>query len=257
MDRIFVNPKFERIWVQVGLNRFDEIVSRFLPNYRKRQKVTVRRVSIPDGHGSTDAFFKLYHHRPGGWRFWLRMSKARAEFENYMVFDRLGVTAAEAIACGEDRDAFGRLHRDFILTRAVPHGQTLEEFFKNRPAWAERRRIIEELATAVRRLHAANFFYCDLVWRNILVSRAANPGPRLFLIDCPSGGVARFGQGRKRLRDLASLDKSAALLCSRGERLRFLLSYLGKERFDDEARQLARECVDYRRARWPEDWPGK
>ena len=83
MDRIFVNPKFERIWVQVGLNRFDEIVSRFLPDYRKRQKVTVRRVSIPDGHGSTDAFFKLYHHRPGGWRFWLRMSKARAEFAGH------------------------------------------------------------------------------------------------------------------------------------------------------------------------------
>jgi hypothetical protein len=95
------------------------------------------------------------------------------------------------------------------------------------------------------------------VWRNILVSATANEGPHLFLIDCPSGGVARFGRGRKRLRDLGSLDKSAAQHCSRGERLRFLLNYLGKPRLDDEVRRFASECVEYRRQRWPEDWRGK
>ena len=257
MDRIFVNPKFERTWAQVGLNRFDEIVRRFLPDYRKRQKVTVRRVSIPDGNGSTEAFFKLYHHRPGGWRFWLRSSKVRCEFDNYAIFERLGVPAADAIACGEDRDAFGRLHRNFIITRAVPDALPLDEFIASGPTRAERRKLAEELAGILRRLHAANFFHHDLVWRNVLVSRTATEGRRLFLIDCPRGGTARLGRANKRLRDLASLDKSAAQFCSRAERLQFLAKYLGKEHVDDEVWLLARRCIEYRRVRWPEDWRGK
>jgi tRNA A-37 threonylcarbamoyl transferase component Bud32 len=257
MDRLFVNPKFEQTWAAIGLHRFDDIVGRFLPDYGKRRKVTVRRVSIPDGNGSTEAFFKLYHHRPGGWRFWLRSSKVRCEFENYATFDRLGVPAAQAIACGEDRDALGRLHRNFIITRAVPDAVPLDQFIVSCPSWSERRDLTVELARILRRLHAANFFYHDLVWRNILVSRSAKDGRRLFLIDCPRGRTARLGRTTKRLRDLASLDKTAAQRCSRTERLRFLLQYLGKKRLDGEARALARQCIEYRRARWPEDWLGK
>ena len=65
-----------------------------------------------------------------------------------------------------------------------------------------------------------------------------------------------WSRERKRLRDLASLDKSAVKFCSRVERLRFLLRYAGKRCLDDEAKKLARACLDYRRRRWPEDWSG-
>ena len=114
--------------------------------------------------------------------------------------------------------------------------------------------LARQLAEILQRLHGANFFYYDLVWRNILVSRDKEGRARLFLIDCPRGGTTRFGRARKRLRDLASLDKSAVQFCSRSERLRFLLDYLGKSRSDDETRSLIRDCIEYRRLRWPEDW---
>ncbi|HWN96494.1 MAG TPA: lipopolysaccharide kinase InaA family protein [Methylomirabilota bacterium] len=255
MDRLFISPQFQQRWDATGWRSFQDIVAKFLPDYRERRKVTVCRVAVP-GNATIDAFFKLYHHRAGGWRFWLRASKARREFENYSTFERLGVPAAEAIACGEERDRFGRLHRSFILTRTVPEAHSLDEHFRTRPSSRERRRLTDELAGILRRMHDANFFYYDLVWRNILVSSGKDGSKRLFLIDCPRGGTARFGQHRKRLRDLASLDKSAAQFCSRVERLRFLLKYSGKQNVDEGLRSLARQCVDYRRTRWPEDWRG-
>ena len=98
MDHLFLNPKYERIWAATGIKSIAEAVAKFLPDYKPRRKVTVRRVILADGSASIDAFFKLYHHREGGWRFWLRRSKARTEFENYETFQRLGVPAPEAIA---------------------------------------------------------------------------------------------------------------------------------------------------------------
>ena len=59
-----------------------------------------------------------------------------------------------------------------------------------------------------------------------------------------------------RRRDLASLDKTASQLCSRTERLRFFLHYLGKKKLTEKTRRMARDCLEYRRTRWPEDWRG-
>jgi hypothetical protein len=56
------------------------------------------------------------------------------------------------------------------------------------------------------------------------------------------------------LKDLASLDKSAAKYCSRSERAAFIKEYLGKQRLDIEAKQLSRTALAYRKQRWPEDW---
>lgn len=214
--------------------------------------MTVHRVTLA-GAQPVDAFIKLYQHRSNPWRFWFRRSKARCEFENYLTFERLEISAAEVIACGEERDGLGRLRRDFIVTRAVPKCSGLADIFRGRPSWEQRGNVISDLADIVRRLHAADFFYYDLVWRNLLVSEE-NGNPKVVLIDCPRGGVARFGRHHRMLRDLASLDKVASQLCSRTERLRFLMLYLGKKKPDDETRALARATLSYRRKRWPEDW---
>lgn len=255
MDRLFVSLKYQNAWNEHGWISVDSVVAHFLPDYQQRRKVTVRRVNFSSD--TPDAFFKLYHQAPGDWRFWMRASKARREFENYQTFERLGVTAAEVIACGEERDKFRRLRRAFVLTRAVPNACSLEDFFKAKPPWQERREVLDMLADSLRRLHTESFFHHDMVWRNILVSRAGANAPHVSLIDCPRGGRSLSGADRKRLRDLASLDKCGAQFCSRVERLRFLLQSSGKVRIDDEARSLIRACLRYRRQRWPEDWRGK
>lgn len=257
MERLLVHPKHEHNFAAQGWNSFEGVVAHFLPQTAGCGKVTVERGSVPTSGSALDVFFKLYDHGSAAWNFWLRASKARREFDNYETLARLGVPAAEAISCGEERDGLGRVRRAFIITCAVPAACTLIDFFKARPPRHERAAVIRELASIVRRLHAADFYYYDLVWRNILVSRQEDRGPKVFLIDCPRGGFARFGRARKRLRDLASLDKCAAQFCSRSERLRFLQWYSGEQKLRGKVNALARACLDYRRARWPGDWRGK
>ena len=257
MDRLTVSPAFQAMWAKLGLRSVADAVERFLPGYQQRRKVTVLPMTLHDGTERIDAYFKLYHHREGGWRFWLRASKSRIEFRNYETFQRLGVSAAEPIAFCEERDVFGRLHRDFVLTRTVPGAQGLDEFFRQHPSRRDREPLAIQLAEMLRRLHSANFFYHDLVWRNILVSVTHGAAPKLFFIDCPRGGVTRLFTRRHLFRDLASLDKTASKLCSRAERLRFFLRYVGKKNLSNETRQMVRACLEYRRTRWPEDWRGK
>lgn len=252
MERLFLNPKYRGAFEQLGWSGFSDVFNALLPGYRRRGKMLVRPVMIPVNGREVPAFFKVYHHDRSGWSFCLRRSKAGREFDNYAAFECLGIPSAEPIACGEERDWSGRLNRAFIITRAVPDPRGLDDYIQARPPAAHRKLVLHQLAGIVARLHAARFFHYDLAWRNILVSvDPATAHPRLYLIDCPRGGFSRMRVCRKRLHDLATLDKSASRLCSRAERLRFLLLYLGKLRVDDETRNLVRACLGYRRERWP------
>src|SRR4051794_33335546 len=133
MERLLVHPKHREFFAARGWNDFAGIVAHFLPEPARARKVTVRRVSLATDGGAMDVFFKLYDHSASPWDFWLRPSKARREFENYETFSRLGVPAAEAMACGEERDRLGRIRRAFIITHAVPGACTLVDFFAAQP----------------------------------------------------------------------------------------------------------------------------
>src|SRR5688572_22948681 len=198
MQRLFVNPKYADVFAQRGWNTLSAVFTHFFPHYTRHKKIIVERVTIPTSESQIDGFFKIYHHKRSGWSFWMRASKARREFENYAAFDQLGVPAAERIACGEERGAFGQLQRAFIITRAIPQATELDNFFRAQPARAKRDQALQELADMVRRLHDAHFYYYDLVWRNILVKGSATgahitgakesvltDSPRLYLLDCP------------------------------------------------------------------------
>ncbi|HMJ91343.1 MAG TPA: lipopolysaccharide kinase InaA family protein [Candidatus Acidoferrum sp.] len=248
-----IESQFEPMLRALGLSSFETITKHFTHGSMTRGEVFVTPARLNANATSMDVFFKLYRHERPSWRFWKRDSKARREFQNYRQLETLGVPVAQRVAVGEQRDVIGRLKSAFIITVAVPGARTLIEFAQDQPMRAGRLRIYAELSRAVRVMHEANFFHHDLVWRNVLV----NERGEIVLIDCPRGGVSHFGKERRRLRDLASLDKSAWKFCRRTERLRFLLAYLGKTRVDDEARTLIHTCLSYRRTRWPEDWSGK
>lgn len=260
-----IHPTYLPLLRKQGLDDLRVLFDRFVPETLPgRGEVSVRQDSIPgDGSESVDVFFKLYFFRRPSWRYWGRASKASLEFRNYGIFKQLGIACAEPMACGEQRDALGRLRRAFILTRTVPAAVTLEEFMRARIARPRgpgepkhHRRMLIEVAKAARRLHARGFFHHDLVWRNILVSPADPEAGRTYWIDCPRGSYVRWRIRRHRalLRDLASFDKSAARQCSRTDRLRAFLRYMGQPRLDAHAKSLLRQVQKYRRARWPDDW---
>jgi tRNA A-37 threonylcarbamoyl transferase component Bud32 len=205
------------------------------------------------GDPPLEVFFKVYCPS-SRWRFWIRKSKARREAENMAALHRLRVPVADWIAWGEDRDGIRRLRRAFVLSTALSNVCRLDEFFKSRPAVSDRWAVIESLAMIVAQMHRAHFFYYDLHWRNILVQRTAGGAPQVYLVDCPRGQFAHFLVRRRRIRDLAVLDKTASELCTGSERLLFLESYLGPEATQDEVLELAHACLKYRRIRWPGAW---
>ena len=262
MDAVTIDARYRAIFARMGLARCDAIIRRFQPaSPPEKTAVLVVSSAIEAADGESLAvFFKLYHYQSPSWRFVGRSSKARCEFDNYEVFERLGVACAERIAWGGERDWLGRLRRAFIITKAIPNAGNLVEFvqkFCPDRSTAGRRQMRAALATQLaamtQRLHAAQFFHHDLVWRNVLVEYATPGEPKLWWIDCPRGHFDRWSPLRHRrlLKDLASLAKGAMKFCTRGERLEFVKHYLGKPRLDNKVKRLAREAVAYGRRRWP------
>lgn len=257
-----VAEPFQNIVRRCGLDSPQAAARIFLAENPTKSGVVIKQAVWP-GPDRFAVFYKQYEYQPPSWKFVGRRSKARCEFENYEVFQCLGILSAERIACGEERDAIGRLRRAFVITREVPNAKTLVEFFqseyRNRTKSEIRKvraQVVGQLAEIARGLHAANFFHNDFVWRNILVTQDSTDKPWLWLIDCPRGKFDSWSplRHRRRLKDLASLDKVASQLCTSTERLLFLKIYLAKARADAELKQLVRQILTYRKNRWPEDW---
>jgi hypothetical protein len=292
-----IDPLFYELFEGMRWRTFNDVVQWFsLPVTGDQPAVQVapRNLKPADSPG-IDVYYKQYDYVRPAWKFLGRPSKARCEFRNYGVLTSLGVRCAQRIAWGEDRTGLGRLRRAFILTQAVPNAVPLLEYIRNPRhracALAPRdlvRRLAGELAQMTRVIHQAGFFHNDLVWRNILVTTALDGSPTLWWIDCPRGHFVATGwrRSRFRIKDLASLDKSAARWCSPTVRLRFLLDYLAIPRLrvcakmnsdfaggswaggqgasdehirsdqtlSPEVKQWIRKVLTYRRRRWPEDW---
>lgn len=258
-----VDARFARILAEAGLQTRDEIVQRFARGIEPGgRNATVRpdRIVLPGG-GEIAVHYKHYEYRRPAWGFLGRRSKAHREYLNYQVFARLGLRTPETLAWGEKRSLGGRLKYAFILTRTIPAAVTLIEFWERlarhpsrQVAAAQRAALLRQLADETRRLHAARFVHNDLVWRNLLVTWEPPADAVLWWIDCPRGGwVWRWPWlGRRQIKDLALLDRQAAIRCTPRERLEFLRLYLGVARRDPEVARLGRAVMRYSRRRWPD-----
>jgi len=261
MELLRVDSRHQSLFQQLGWHSCAHFLARFgVANSACGRGVLVKAGSLPHpGAAPLPVFFKVYRFDRPSWRFWLRASKARREFDNYAIFEQLGIRCAQRVACGEMRDRLGRLRVAFILTVAIPAAVTLEVHVRQLrgsppdTSRTERDALRRQLADMTRRIHDAGFFHNDLYWRNVLVTHAPDSSPTLWWIDCPRGRRPGWlaGRRRRRIKDLAALDVSAAELCSRTERLRFLEEYLSLDKLDAYVRQLAHEILEYRRRRWP------
>lgn len=251
-----VDPRHKGLFEQLGLSNCAQTISFFSGSEPAPfKKTSIQSRVLVAGETSLPVFFKQYAFAKPSWRFFGRASKAKREFENYEVFEKLGIPSAQRVACGEQRDRLGRLKRAFIITRAVPNVATLAEFVpRHCPSGATvaakgmRRRILEQLADITRQIHAVNFFRNDLYWRNILVGEDL----QLCRIDCPRGTFIRAPvlQYRGRLHDLAALNMSAGPLTTARERIAFMKLYLGQSRLDANAKRLIRDVLAYGKSHW-------
>lgn len=226
--------------------------------------VHVWQSSVPlldsDKH-SLDVFCKVYDYPRPNWRFFGRRSKARRELRNAQAFNRFGIRTADVLACGEQRDMLGRLRRAFIITRTIPEAFMLDEYARRltesgqgQEATWKRRSLVRQLATMVATLHRHDFFHNDLHWRNVLVTETPGDCPSIWFIDCPRGRFRRWSSIKLhyRIKDLATLDRTAKELCTLRERIRFARMYLGALESNQPLRRLLAHVERYRSRRWPE-----
>lgn len=205
----------------------------------------VMRFNIED----TGFYIKRYF-RTKGLRSYIGHSRLRMEIRNQHRFIKWGLNAAPVIAYGE-RYRFSHTLNGALVTLAVDNSSNLEEISRNSPelfknkAWLSE--VIKQVAEMARILHDHRFCHNDLFLRNLLIQHNSDQ-PKLFLIDCPSG-CFWFGTflSKRKVKDIASLDKHASLYLSRTQRLRFLLYYRQSKRLTSRDKRFIRDLLAYSR----------
>jgi tRNA A-37 threonylcarbamoyl transferase component Bud32 len=257
--KLWIDPVSRPLFARAGWDNAPAVLRSLGATARPTSShVSITIDHVPGNSGSM-VFFKLYSYDHPTWRSWFRTSKARREFGNSSTFEGLGIASPRRVACGEQRDAMGRLQHAFVVTEAVPNCRTLLQFLK-RPLLGsgsasrhrERTAVLRELAAMVRRIHDASFFHNDLYLRNVLIEQQVDQTPRIWLIDCPRGGICRlaFLRRYRRVKDLAALDLGAVRYCSASDRMRFIMAYCRRTRLTPDVRRLIHEVEQYRRRRW-------
>lgn len=188
--------------------------------------------------GDKRYFVKRYWAAGKRMRRYVGRTRIRAEWENLLYFEQLGIPTAPVVGYGQEYDR-GVFKRGALITEELAGTEDLATLAKRGfeglrdSGWV--RTVSIQVARHTLTLHEQNFVHTDLKWRNILVNTEGLP--RVYLIDCPSGRkVPGPLLQRGIVKDLACLDKVAKYTLSRTQRLRFYLMYANRRRTGPEDR---------------------
>jgi hypothetical protein len=152
-----------------------------------------------------------------------------------------------------DSYRFGAIRASYVLSRALPHADTLSRFalgpneIKSRDV-RRRKRISDTVAKEVRRLHDSGLYTRDLQETNIMVEDDQAGGFRVYFIDLEDFRQSAAVSRKRRILNLVHLDRSIGRFLCRAARLDFLYAYLGKHPARAEARKIVAEILASRSA---------
>jgi heptose I phosphotransferase len=180
-------------------------------------------------------------------------SAGRVEARNVGALAARGIEVMHLVAYGERLHGDGRWE-SFLLTEELAGYSELGHFLKRRfaaPAAQHRtgrdrdlRRLIDEVADIVGRLHAAGFNHRDLYCCHFLIKEPAPGQFDIRLIDLQRVQHRRRFRRRWVVKDLAQLAWSApheCITCTR--RMAFIRRYLGVRRLRAADKRLIREVL--------------
>ena len=186
--------------------------------------------------------------RTTGLRSWFGYSRLRMELHNLQRFHQWGLNAPMVVGYGEDY-ILSRTLRGVLITAAVERTESLDTIAKQCPDRLQQgnwlNSVRKQIADLTATLHAQRFCHNDLFWRNLLIQD--NPdGPKLFVIDCPSGSFWPWPfLYKRRVKDLACLDKLGMHYLSKTQRLRFMHDYVSALGGEGDIRQLITDVLKY------------
>lgn len=217
----------------------------------KGEHITGERLSdvIRVKHAGIRYYVKRYYVAGKGLRRFFGKPRIQSEWENLLWFSQQGIPTAPVVAYGMEKN-FGLFRRGALITREIPRTRDLADIARgNDPRLSNRqwvKHVSQQVADAMRTMHARHFIHNDLKWRNLLVDDEW----QLYLIDCPLGA---FWHGKlfehRVLKEFATLDRVARYKLSRSQRLRFYLQYTHKDRLDADDKAFLRKLAQRKERR--------
>lgn len=235
---------FEALWTGRG-DWFEAL------NQRRGGWSGVSRIELqnPDG-GSTAVFVKRQQDHV--FRDWRHPLSGRPTFlremQSILRYRELGIPSLEPVYFGQRRvDG----HQQAVLvTVALDDYTALEELQHTWRSRAQRLSAIKACAGVAKAIHAHGFWHGSLYPKHLFLKLSAD-GERVEqvrVIDLEKNRPSRRIEF-DRIRDLAMLNRRLVGL-SRGDRMRFLLAYLGTARLDAGGKRLWRGIARRHRARY-------
>ena len=232
-----------------GVFAFDRGESLDKPGLVRRERL---RVTIP-GHSSDEVvlYVKRYGRPSVGQllkRWFARDSQATGayDFAAAMALGKVGIDVPRPIAVGWDGRGFSE-RRSYVIMEELPNAEALERLL---PRWSQaknecellrdRKKLVEQLAALVRRLHGSGYCHRDLYLAHVFLSRDCDGVERLCLIDLHRVFHPALRRRRWRVKDLSQLYYSSRDYFTRAEIMRFLRGYLGCSRLSGEDKRFAR-----------------
>jgi len=238
-----IEPAARELFDRLGLTDFDSVMSlssgMTVSRHAQRNTALVMVGTAPD---ATRVYLKRVYRVPAkhvledliAWR--LPEAQPLREWRAIETCRKRGIDVMEGLAWGQ-RTVFGAPRQAFLMVRAVPAIESLDEAMQRLKAAecaprlaAERRTLARELGAFVARIHEARLAWPDMVAKHIYLARspAGIDGPRwrFYLIDVER--MTTGGSPRTRSRDIERLLASMrSHRLSVTDALRFAKSYLG------------------------------
>lgn len=214
--------------------------------------------TFSEGDTPVPVYVKIYTYRKHPLQRLGRPGRSRIEARNLLFFQRIGIPAPRVLGWSERRNRIGRIVEEYIITEAISGAEPLDVFVpaacpdRSEPLFRERRdTILLQLGRWTRAMHDCHFFHKDLKWRNLL-GRLMDDTVELYWIDCPTGDFHPSPLTRRhhQLKDCATLDKLARILCTTEERRRFVAGYLDLPEDAPEVANFSQAVSRYRRRRF-------
>jgi hypothetical protein len=208
----------------------------------------VIRIDLEDANGESQSFYlkRQNHQLVRTLRHPLGEPTFAREFRAIQLFAHLGIPALET-AFFDQRRQQGH-QQAILLTRALDIYKPLTYWFDQWEtlAWRDRQDLILAAAALVRALHNAERMHNNLYPKHLFL-KLDDDGAGARLIDLVETRPAWFGE-RDKIRDLRSLLRRSPV-ATRGQKLRFLLAYLGKQQPSSRSRQLLVQITDRKKGK--------